>query len=129
MLTMPINMKVKISTKPKFHAITIEEPLLAANMTADLSDCILPVLQNDVKNILLNLKDIETMDIAAAEAIIDLQAEFNRHRASFVVCDLQPQVSKSLVDAKLLDLMNNAPTESEASDLIHMEEIERELTD
>ena len=29
-------MKVKIDTREKFHVITIHEPVLAANMTAEL---------------------------------------------------------------------------------------------
>ncbi len=42
-------MKVKIDTREKFHAITVEDPILAANMTAELDECLLPLLQNVVK--------------------------------------------------------------------------------
>jgi anti-anti-sigma regulatory factor len=63
-------MEVKIDTREKFHAITILESILAANMTAEMDKWLLPILQNDVKNIALNLKDIETIDNASAEHLL-----------------------------------------------------------
>lgn len=120
-------MQVKIDTKAKFHAITILEPHLAANMTAALASSIVPLLQNDVKNGVLILKDIQSMDNAAAQTIIEIQEIFAGERASFVVCELPATVIKSLTAASLFEQLNYAPTESEASDIVHMEEIEREL--
>jgi len=49
-------MKVKTDTKEKFHVITVQESSMSADMAAKLSDLLLPYLQNDVKNIILNLK-------------------------------------------------------------------------
>jgi anti-anti-sigma factor len=120
-------MKVKIDTREKFHAITINEPAFAANMTAELDKCLLPLLQNDVKNVVLNLKDTKNIDNAAAEYLVTTQRFFYDNNASFVICGLQPDVQKSFDENELLENMNKAPTESEASDIVHMEEIEREL--
>lgn len=120
-------MQVKIDTKQKFHAITIIEPLLSANMTAELDECLLPFLQNDVKNIILIVKDINEVDDAAGEYLLKLQQVFYEQGASFVICELQPGVEESLEKAGILELMNVTPTESEAWDIVQMEEIEREL--
>ena len=49
-------MQVKIDTREKFHVITIQEPILAANMTEELELCLLPFLEKDVKNVVLILK-------------------------------------------------------------------------
>jgi anti-anti-sigma factor len=129
MLTMPVEMKVKISTNGKFHAITVLEPILAANMTATLKDLCVTFLQQNVKNLLLNLKDIQKMDSAAAEAFLDLRNLFFTNRASFVLCELQPLVKKHFEQFEQFELLQIAPTQSEASDIIFMEEIEREFTD
>ena len=126
---MPLEMKVKISTNGKFHAITVLEPVLAANMTAALHDLCEPILKKEVKNLLLNLKDIQKMDSAAAEAILDLRNLFFANRASFVLCEPQPPVKKYFDQNEQFETMQIAPTQSEASDIIFMEEIERELTD
>ena len=122
-------MQVKIDTREKLHAITINETVFAANMTAELDKCLMLMLQNDVKNVILNLKDIKNIDNAAAEYLVKTQQLFYENDASFVVCELQPSVSKMLDESGLLELMNVTPTESEASDIVHMEEIERELLD
>jgi anti-anti-sigma factor len=129
MLTMPVEMKVKISTNGKFHAITVLEPILAANMTAALQNLCESILKQDVKNLLLNLKDIQKMDSAAAEAILNLRNLFFTNRASFVLCELQPSVKKYLQQNEQFEVLQIAPTQSEASDIIFMEEIEREFTD
>jgi anti-anti-sigma factor len=129
MLTMPVEMKVKISTNGKFHAITVLEPILAANMTAALRDLCESFLKQEVKNLLLNLKDIQKMDSAAAEAFLDLRNLFFTNRASFVLCELQSSIKKYFEQNEQFELLQIAPTQSEASDIIFMEEIEREFTD
>ena len=120
-------MQVKIDTREKFHAITIQDPVLAANMTEELEQCLLPFLQKEVKNVVLILKDTSEVDDAAAESLVKIQQGFYDDSASFVICELTPGVEKSLEDSGLLELMNVTPTESEAWDIIHLEEIEREL--
>lgn len=120
-------MQVKIDTKEKFHAITLPGPSLPASMTEELSGCLHPYLQNDVKNVILSLKDIENIDIAAAESIIRIQQNYYENGASFVICELQKPVEQFLDDNELLELMNVTPTLSEAWDIVQMEEIEREL--
>jgi anti-anti-sigma factor len=122
-------MQFKIDTSDKFHAIQIKEPVLSANMTEDLDACLMPILQQDVKNVVLNLQDIKTIDNAAGEHLVKLQQCFYEQSVSFVLCCVQKQVEKALDAADLLELLNIAPTESEAWDIVHMEEIERELGD
>jgi len=120
-------MEVKIDTREKFHVITILEPSLAANMTENFDTCLLPYLQYDVKNVVLNLRDIQSIDNAAAERLVQLQQKFYESNASFVICELQKPVEEVLDKQNLLELINVTPTESEAGDIVQMEEIEREL--
>ena len=126
---MPTELKVKISTNGKFHAITVVEPNLTANMTAALHELCEPFLKQDVKNLLLNLKDIQKMDSAAADTILELRNLFYANRASFVLCEPQPPVKKIFDQNEQFENLQIAPTQSEASDIIFMEEIEREFTD
>ena len=120
-------MQVKIDTREKFHAITILEPVLAANMTEALEQELMPLLEKDIKNVILILKDIPEVEEAAAESLVKIQQAFYDNSASFVICELTPAVEKSLEDNGLLELMNVTPTESEAWDIVHLEEIEREM--
>ena len=120
-------MKVKTDTKEKFHAITVAETSLTADMAAEITDLLLPYLQNDLKNIILNLKELQVMDEPAAEKIVTLQQNFYENSASFVICGLQKSVEDFLDKIGLLEILNITPTESEAWDIVQMEEIEREL--
>jgi anti-anti-sigma factor len=118
---------VKIDTKEKMHVITIIGPDIAANMTEKMDKVILALLDENVKNVVINLKDIQMLDNAAASHLLKLQQLFNERQASFVVCNLQPLVRKILDGEELLDLLNYAPTMSEAMDIVQMEELEREM--
>ncbi|HXB34548.1 MAG TPA: STAS domain-containing protein [Puia sp.] len=120
-------MQVKIDTREKFHAITILEPVLAANMTEDLEKSLLPILEKDVKNVVLILKDIPEVQDAAATGLVKIQQAFYDGGASFVICELTPAVEQYLEDNGYLEVMNVTPTQSEAWDIVQLEEIEREL--
>ena len=120
-------MKVKTDTKEKFHVITVQDPTMSADMAAKLSDLLLPYLQNDVKNIILNLKELQLLDELSAEKLVKLQQNFYEKNSSFVVCEMQKPVEDFLDSVNLLEIMNATPTESEAMDIVQMEEIEREF--
>ena len=122
-------MQVKTNTKEKFHVITVSAPTLTADMAAELSDLLLPYLQNDVKNVILNLKELQSLDVISAEKLVNLQQIFYENNSSFVICEMQKGVENFLDSVNLLEMMNSTPTESEAMDIVQMEEIERELMD
>ncbi|SRR6266536_3815775 len=118
---------VKIDTKEKFHVITLSEPHLSATMTEELSDRLLSYLPSGVKNIVLNLGQLQSLDNISAETLVKVQQKFYENNVSFVICELQRQVEEFLDRQQLLELMNTTPTETEAGDIVQMEEIEREL--
>ena len=122
-------MEVKTDTKEKFHVIEVITPHLSANMTEELSNSLLQYLQSPIKNVVLNLKEIKSLDESAAETIVKLQQNFYDSNASFVVCELNKDVEAYLDEKELLELINLTPTVSEAGDIVQMEEIERDLLD
>ena len=127
LLTIKVVMNVKIDTREKMHVIRIHESSLAANMTEKMEKVLLPLLNDNVKNAILNMKDIKMIDSAAAEHLVKLQHRFYDSRASFVVCEFQPEVKKMLDNSGKLEHLNYTPTVSEAIDIVQMEEIEREF--
>lgn len=122
-------MNVKIDTKEKFQVFTPEEPTLSVNMTDELVKLLLSCLKKEIKNVVLNLKAVNELDEKSAELILNCQQEFYEQQNSFVICELTPDVENFLEKNEFLDLMNYTPTESEAWDIIQMEEIEREFFD
>lgn len=122
-------MNVKTDTKEKFHAITVLENNLSADMTDRMADSLFPYLENEVKSVVLKLGQVAHIDVAAAEKLVQVQQRFYENSASFVVCEMQKEVESFLDENDLLEMMNVTPTESEAWDIVQMEEIERELMD
>jgi len=120
-------MEVKTDTKERFHVISVVTEHLSANMTEELCKQLSTYLQQDIKNVVLNLKGVNTMDEPGAECLVKTQQHFYEQGVSFVVCELTPSLEEFLDSKNLLELMNITPTESEAWDIVQMEEIEREL--
>ncbi len=120
-------MNVKIDTKERFTVITPEEAHLSVNMTAELNQLLLAYLQKDIPHVILKMDAVQTIDEPMAENIAQVQQQFYENNCSFVICSLQKDVVQLLEQKELLEFMNVTPSESEAWDIVQMEEIEREL--
>jgi len=122
-------MEVKIDTKEKFTVVTPIQPHLSANIAAIIAGTCDDQLQKQVKNVVLNMENVSIVDEPASEVLSNLQQKFYESGASFVICCLQPAVEEFFEKTELLELLNITPTETEAWDIVQMEEIERELLD
>ncbi|MEO6582718.1 MAG: STAS domain-containing protein [Ferruginibacter sp.] len=120
-------MNVKIDTKEKFTVLTPGVTEISANMTGNLIETLQSYLKNDIPHIVLNLNAVNSIDKSSAEKLSTLQQEFYEKNCSFIICALQPTVESTFDSLELLEVMNVTATESEAWDIIQMEEIEREL--
>ncbi len=98
-------------------------------MTEELCTRLNSYLQQEIKNVAIKLTNVNEMDEEGAECLVKTQQSFYDSGASFVVCELTPALEAFLDDKGLLELMNVTRSESEAWDIIQMEEIERELLD
>ncbi len=122
-------MEVKIDTKEKFTVVSPVLAHLSDNIAAELVNTCTTILQNPVKNVILNLEKVAVLEEKAAAKLAEMQSTFYDNHASFVICSLQQPVEDMLDKIELLEMLNITPTESEAWDIVQMEEIERELLD
>ena len=119
-------MNVKIDTKEKFSVITPIDSRITANMTEEINK-LAEYGTSEKPHLVLNMTNISEIDEESADCISDLQQKSYEADRSFVICCMQPAVEKVFDEAELLEYMNVTPTESEAWDIVQMEEIEREL--
>ena len=105
------------------------EPHIYDNMAAELAATCNNYLRNEVKNVILNLQSVTAIDEGAAQSIAQLQNDFYEQNASFVICELKPSMEEAFEKLELMEYLNITPSESEAWDIVQMEEIERELLD
>ena len=120
-------MQVKIDTKEKFTVITPQDDHLPANMTDELTQMLLDCMQKDIPHVILNMEAVQTVDMPMAETIAKLQQQFYEKNCSFVICNFKKDVEAVFNKGEFLEFMNVTPSESEAWDIVQMEEIEREL--
>lgn len=119
-------MNFKIDTKEKFTVITPLSENLNDNLTGELIQTATGFLQNDIRNIVVNLKNVFSVSEPGAAQLVKLEQTFYENNASFVICEMKPDLQKQLLQFDI-ELRNVAPTESEAWDIVQMEEIEREI--
>jgi anti-anti-sigma factor len=122
-------MHYKIDTKEKFTVLTLLDPSLSSNLVPELNDLIKKLGSTSPKNIVLNLEPVKDWDLSIMELLAQHQEEFYDNNTSFVLCCLSDDLQNTLDLTEFGEVMNLTPTETEAWDIVQMEEIERELLD
>jgi anti-anti-sigma factor len=119
-------MNVKIDTKEKFTVLTPQAAIISANMTEDIEN-LTKNASEAIPHLVINMSEVKEMAPEAVHKLADVQQASYERDHSFVICELQPDVEAVFEKEELLEVMNITPTESEAWDIVQMEEIEREL--
>lgn len=122
-------MELKIDTKEKYQLITPAGASITANIAAEIVAICNKCLESAQKNMVLNLENVKEIAPDACQILTDLQQAFYDKSASFVMCCLISNIENAFDSLGLLEVLNLTPTLSEASDIVMMEEIERELLD
>jgi anti-anti-sigma regulatory factor len=122
-------MELKIDTKEKYQLLTPAGASITAIIAAEIVTICNKCLESTQKNMVLNLENVEEIAPDACQILTDLQQAFYDKSASFVMCCLSSKLETAFDELGLLEVLNLTPTLSEASDIVMMEEIERELLD
>lgn len=122
-------MQYQTEPKEKFTVIKILDTTLSSNLVPELTKITQDILSKSPKNLVLNLEKVQSWEPSFLEQLAQAQEQFYDNNASFVICCLSDSLNKDLDQSDWGDVMNTTPTESEAWDIVQMEEIERELLD
>lgn len=115
-------MEVKIDTKEHFRIFRIKNIIFPANMSEDLSVCLLENTNKPPGNAIVVVEEVKNMDEEIVEALARVQAIYNGKNLSFVVTGGR-EINRKIEDSGI----STAPTLQEAIDLVMMEQLEREL--
>ena len=122
-------MHYKIDTKEKFAVLSLLDPSLSSNLVPELNELIKNLSLTSPKNLVLNLGAVKDWDLSIMALLAQHQEVFYDNNTSFVLCSLSDDLQNALDATEFGEVMNLTPTESEAWDIVQMEEIERELLD
>ena len=120
-------MKFSVDKKEKFCVFKLsEEKLLSINAPKLKSEFVL-LNAEGVKNIILNLSDVNYIDSSGLSAILIGNRLCKDANGTFVLSHLNESINKLIKISQLDNILNIIPTEQEAADFIMMEELERDL--
>lgn len=122
-------MHYKIDTKEKFTVLSLLDASLSSNLVPELNEMIQKLGTNSPKNLVVNLSAVKHWELSIIELFAQHQEVFYDNNTSFVLCCLSDDLQNALDLTDFGEVMNLTPTESEAWDIVQMEEIERELLD
>ncbi len=122
-------MQYKTDLKEKFTVITLLDNTLTSNIVPEINEITKKILAQSPKNLVLNCEQVKQWDNTIIETLANAQQQFYDNNASFVICSLCDELQNSLEATDYAEMMNQTPTETEAWDIVQMEEIERELLD
>ncbi len=120
-------MKFNIDTKEKFTVITPTLASLDDNVTVELEKALTDCLARPPRNVIVNLSGVAEIAVSFIDSLVKLREHFYNNNASLVTCCPKKQVLVKIKQMEAEDLLNLTLTESEAWDIVQMEEIEREL--
>jgi anti-anti-sigma regulatory factor len=117
----------KIDTKEKFIVFTPETSTLTANMAAKLITEMQRLAETQDTNIILDMHNVATVNQEVLEQLAACKADLYSKNKSFVLCACTEAVQQTILESEMDEALNYVPTQSEAWDIVQMDEIEREL--
>ena len=122
-------MQYKTDLKERFTVVTFLDASLTSNSVPEINELTQKILSQSPKNLVVNCGQVKQWDSSIIAALANAQEQFYDNNASFVICALSDTLQNSIDNSEYAEMMNLTPTETEAWDIVQMEEIERELLD
>ncbi|MGN7720750.1 hypothetical protein [Chitinophaga sp. 22620] len=119
-------MQFKIDTKEKIVLLRLEEETLDAKMSDAFVDATGAMDELEGKNLILDLHSLQSADDDGLKAIFTVYMRQYDRSLSAAVAGLNSTLTQKLT-AAYPGMLNIVPTESEAIDMVMMEDFEREL--
>ncbi|MFM7709560.1 MAG: STAS domain-containing protein [Ferruginibacter sp.] len=120
-------MNIKLDTKEKFRVLRIQEDTITENLSAEFHAILDEHSATPPHNLILDFTRVRHIADAGISILTAVYGQCLEKGISMVIFGLQKEVIQSLQEKEMDDLLNITPTESEAMDIVQMEEIEREL--
>lgn len=120
-------MEFKIDTKPTYTVITPETGDLSVNLAEEIRQKVKEATETDSHNFVIDLTNIENMDMASGDHLLDLHNELYSNGRSLVFTSMNESIMNTMKKGQYHLSLNLAPTMIEAIDIISMEVLERDL--
>lgn len=120
-------MEFKIDTKSSFTIITPNTATLDANLTEAIRQKWKELTESGSNNLVVDLTACIDADDTAYNQLVHLHQDFYNSQQSLVFINMSNNIIQDLKNKEIDQLLNIAPTLIEATDIISMEILERDL--
>lgn len=118
-------MGFKIDTKANYRVLSASDPVLNANLAAELVKTLEQDPPNSATSLIFDLSLVSDADEPSIKAILTVYLSIYANNASCVLAGLQPSLQKKFLDLSLDQDLNFTPTIAEGVDIVMMEQMER----
>ncbi|MFN0274413.1 MAG: STAS domain-containing protein [Chitinophagales bacterium] len=120
-------MKFTVDKKERYCSFKLDEDKLNSLISSNMKSELVILNQEGYRNIICDMSDVTFMDSSGLSAVLIGHRICKESNGTFVLCACQEPVLKLIKISQLDSLLNIVPTESEATDFILMEEVQREI--
>ena len=120
-------MRFTVDKKERYCIFKLDESRLDSIISANLKSELVILNQEGYRNIICDLSDITFIDSSGLSALLIGHRLCKDSTGTFVMIGCNDSTMKLVKISQLDSILNIVPTESEATDFILMEEIEREI--
>jgi anti-sigma B factor antagonist len=121
------SMNFEIDKKENYAVVRVKAEKLDSQISPSLKSELVVLNADEFKNIIIDLGETRYCDSSGLSAILVANRLCKNAGGSFVLCGLQRSVSKLISISQLDTILNITPTLEEATDLIAMESIEKDM--
>lgn len=122
-------MNFEVTDHDKYIVISTKVEKLDTNYAPELKSELVYQNKQDVKNIIIDLSETRYCDSSGLSALLVANRLCNNANGTFVLTGLQEPVMKLITISQLQTVINITPTLNEATDMVMMEEVERDIND
>ncbi|MBK6730352.1 MAG: STAS domain-containing protein [Bacteroidetes bacterium] len=120
-------MKFTLDKKERYCVFKLNEDKLNSLISPLLKSELILLNQEGYRNIISDLSQVSFVDSSGLSALLIGHRICKESKGTFVLCGCNEAVIKLIKISQLDTILNVVPTESEATDFILMEEVQREI--
>jgi anti-sigma B factor antagonist len=122
-------MNFEVDKRDKYALISVKAEKLDSHISPTLKSELVVLNSDGFKNLIIDLTETRYCDSSGLSAILVANRLCKNAGGTFVLTGLQRSVMKLISISQLDTILNIAPTVEESIDLVHMEEVERDIDD
>ncbi|HAE12893.1 MAG: STAS domain-containing protein [Chitinophagales bacterium] len=120
-------MKFTVDKKERYCIFRPDEDKLNSLLSPDLKSELVILNQEGYRNIICDLSPVTFIDSSGLSSLLTGHRLCQESKGTFVLMGCNEAVQKLIKISQLDSILNVVPTESEATDYILMEEVQREI--